>query len=169
MMAARTRPRGLSRRHPAWWIATWCGVGLAPVAPGSAASLVALPIAWAIAGLAGWLGLLLASLLVFAVGVWAAALYQAAGDRADPREVVVDEVAGQWLVLVPAAAMPMPALWHYGLAFLLFRAADIAKPWPVGWIDRRVGGGLGIMLDDLAAGLYGALALGLALYLAERS
>jgi phosphatidylglycerophosphatase A len=117
--------------------------------------------------LAGSVGLILASLIVFAVGVWAAARYEAASGDDDPQTVVIDEVAGQWLALVPVALLPAPSLWPYGLAFLLFRAADIAKPWPVGWIDRRVGGGLGIMLDDLAAGAYGALGVGIALYLVE--
>lgn len=75
----------------------------------------------------------------------------------DPKEVVVDEVAGQWLVL---AAIPAdPAL--FALGFVLFRIFDIFKPWPVRWADRQVGGGLGIMLDDLLAALYGALILSL--------
>ena len=69
--------------------------------------------------------------------------------------VVVDEVAGQWLTLLPAPFNPL----CWALAFLLFRVFDIWKPWPVRWADRHVHGGLGIMLDDLLAAVYAALAL----------
>jgi phosphatidylglycerophosphatase A len=68
---------------------------------------------------------------------------------------VIDEIAGQWLVLVPAPLDPLA----YTLAFLLFRFFDIWKPWPVRWADRRVKGGLGIMLDDLLAAVYAAALL----------
>lgn len=155
------------RPRPAWLIATWFGVGLAPVAPGTAGSLAALPIAWGLMTVAGALGLALATALVFGLGVWAAGAYSAALGDADPRTVVVDEVAGQWLAVLPAAALSSPVLWHYALAFVLFRAADIGKPWPVGWIDRNLGGGMGIMLDDVAAGLYAALGLGLAIWVSD--
>ncbi len=148
-------------------IATWFGVGLAPVAPGTAASLVALPIAWGLITLSGSLGLALATALVFGLGVLAAGTYATALGDGDPRSVVVDEVAGQWLAILPAAALPMPVFWHYALAFVLFRAADIGKPWPAGWIDRNLGGGMGIMLDDVAAGAYAALGLGLAIWVRD--
>ena len=151
--------------RPAWLIATWCGVGLVPVAPGTAGSLAALPFAWAIATAAGPVGLALAIVLVFAVGCWAAGAYSAAEGDPDPQAVVVDEVAGQWLALLPATVLSTPAPWHYAVALVLFRIADIGKPWPAGWIDRRLRGGWGIMLDDIAAGLYAALGLGLIIWL----
>ena len=69
--------------------------------------------------------------------------------------VVIDEIAGQWLVLLPAPLDPLA----YASAFVLFRAFDIWKPWPVRWADRRVRGGLGIMLDDLLAAVYAILGL----------
>ncbi len=155
------------RPQPARLIATWFGVGLAPLAPGTAASLVALPIAWGLITVSGSLGLALATALVFGLGVWAAGTTSAALGDGDPRSVVVDEVAGQWLAILPAAALPTPVLWHYALAFVLFRAADIGKPWPAGWIDRNLGGGMGIMLDDVAAGGYAALGLGLAIWVSH--
>ena len=80
----------------------------------------------------------------------------------DPGAIVIDEVAGQWLVLVAAPLDPLA----YALAFLLFRIFDIWKPWPVRWADRHVKGGLGIMLDDILAAIYavallsGLLAIG---------
>jgi len=69
--------------------------------------------------------------------------------------IVVEEVASQWLALLPFALDPM----SYAAAFLLFRIFDIWKPWPAGWGDRRVHGGLGIMLDDLLAAIYAAICL----------
>ena len=73
----------------------------------------------------------------------------------DSPGIVWDELAGYLLTMVGA-----PAGWHWIVAgFLLFRLFDIWKPWPIGWLDRRVGGGLGIILDDLLAGLFAALCL----------
>ena len=69
--------------------------------------------------------------------------------------IVVDEVAPQWLALLPAPLDPM----SFAAAFLLFRIFDIWRPWPAGWADRRVHGGLGIMLDDLLAAIYAAISL----------
>ncbi|WP_395681431.1 phosphatidylglycerophosphatase A, partial [Inquilinus sp.] len=66
----------------------------------------------------------------------------------DSSAIVIDEVAGQLLALAPVAGM----LWLYPFAFALFRLLDIAKPWPISWLDRELGGGWGVMLDDIAAG-----------------
>jgi phosphatidylglycerophosphatase A len=143
-------------------VGTSFGAGLLPIAPGSWASLAALPVAWAIVRLWGVLGLAGAAGITFALGWWAAATVAKASGIEDPRAIVIDEVAAQWLVLVPAPLDPLA----YALAFLLFRFFDIWKPWPVRWADRHVKGGLGIMLDDLLAAVYavallsGLLAIG---------
>lgn len=129
------------------------GVGLSPIAPGTCGALAALPIAWAIRAGCGRPGLALAAVTVFGVGWWAAGVFAVARGVHDPSEIVIDEVAGQWLALL--AAPLDPVAWV--LAFALFRVFDIWKPWPVRWIDRRVAGGLGIMLDDLAAAGYALL------------
>jgi phosphatidylglycerophosphatase A len=89
------------------------------------------------------------------VGWWATSTVTAASGIRDPSAVVIDEVAGQWLVLVAAPLDP----FAYAVAFLLFRIFDIWKPWPVRWADCRVRGGLGIMLDDLLAAVYAVAAL----------
>ena len=136
-------------------IATVGGIGHARPAPGTWGSAVALPPAWVIQAHGGPWALLLAAALVFAVGCWAAGTHIAATGRQDPPEVVIDEVAGQWLVLVPAPNEPL----LYLAGFLLFRLLDIAKPWPASWADTRVHGGLGAMLDDVLAALYGCLAM----------
>ncbi len=143
------------RWHPASLIATWFGVGRLPVAPGTWGSAVTLPIAWI---LAAWLGpawLFGAAALVFAVGWWAAGVHARRTGIEDPGEVVVDEVAGQMLAL---AVVPVD-LVYYAAAFALFRIADIWKPWPVSWAERRLPGGLGIMADDMVAGGYAAVVL----------
>ncbi len=146
---------GLPLRHPAALLATGCGIGLLPLAPGSWGSLAALPCAWAIGALAGPAGLLAAAVLAFALGTWASATLARASGRPDPQFIVIDEVAAQWLVLVAA-----PLDWRaYLAAFVLFRVFDIWKPWPVRAIERRVAGGLGIMLDDIIAALYAILLL----------
>ena len=145
-------PPGLPLRHPAALIATFGGCGLLPRAPGSWASLAALPIAVGIHVLAGPGGLIAAILVAAAAGWWATSVYLSRCDETDPDAVVIDEVIGQWIAVV---AVP-PAAVYYAGAFLLFRAFDVFKPWPVGWLDRRVGGPLGVILDDVAAGALAA-------------
>jgi phosphatidylglycerophosphatase A len=103
-----------------------------------------------------------ATVIVFVIGWRVAATVAKASAIEDPGAIVIDEVAGQWLVLVPAPLDPPT----YALAFVLFRILDIWKPWPARWADRNVKGGLGIMLDDLLAAVYavallsGLLAIG---------
>jgi phosphatidylglycerophosphatase A len=141
---------GLPVGHPAVLIATGFGAGLLPGMPGTWGSLVALPGAWGIRYLLGAPGLAAAAVLVFGIGCWAAARTARASERGDAAEIVIDEIAGQWLALVVA---PLELRW-YVVAFALFRLFDIAKPWPANWVDRRMKTGLGIMLDDGIAGLY---------------
>jgi phosphatidylglycerophosphatase A len=136
-------------------IATWFGVGLSPLAPGTCGSLAALPIAWAIRTVSGASGLAAALVVVFSAGIWAADAVAKASGLQDPAAVVVDEVAGQWLVLLAAPFDPFA--WAFG--FVLFRLFDIWKPWPVSWADRYVKGGFGIMLDDILAAGYALLVL----------
>lgn len=147
-------------------IATFFGSGLAPKASGTAGSLAAMPLVIALHQL-HWQWLLpMAALLVIFVGVWASRRYlQQSGQAGDPKEIVIDEVAGQWLLfsLMPLYYLPASydmALPMYAMGFAAFRFFDIVKPWPVGVIDRRMKGAWGIMLDDLAAAIMGVLALG---------
>jgi phosphatidylglycerophosphatase A len=140
-------------------LGTWFGVGLLPRMPGTWASLAALPCGWAICGWCGKIGLAAATVIVFAVGCWAAAEIAKASATKDPSEIVIDEVAGQWLVLLGAALDPLSC----ALAFLLFRIFDIWKPWPVSWADRHLAGGLGIMLDDILAAVFAVLVLSILL------
>jgi len=143
---------GLGFWHPAHLLATGFGIGLLPKAPGTYASLAALPCAWLIQAYAGAGGLALAAATVAAGGWWATAIFVRDRGLADPPAVVVDEVLGQWLALLAAP----PAWWAYALAFALFRIFDIAKPWPVSWAERAFPGAWGVMLDDVVAGAYAA-------------
>jgi phosphatidylglycerophosphatase A len=145
----------LPLRHPARLLATWFGSGLSPVAPGTAGSLAALPFAVGLAWAGGSALLVAGAVVALLVGIWASnAIVRTSGSR-DPGEIVIDEVAGQWLAL---AFVPLDLL-AYALGFALFRAFDIIKPWPANWIDREMNGGLGIMLDDIVAGAYAGVLL----------
>ena len=141
---------------PASLLATWFGCGKLRPAPGTWGSLGALPPALGLFWLGGWAALLAGSLVIFLVGIWAGQRHATRLGRDDPGEVVIDEVAAQWLALAPLALD-----WRLWLvAFLLFRLFDIVKPWPASWCDRRLAGGFGIMADDMVAGLYAGAAPG---------
>ena len=145
----------LSTWHPANLIATWFGVGRLPAAPGTWGSAVTLPLGWILASWLGSVWLFGAAAIIFAIGWWASDVYAHRNGKKDPGEVVVDEVAGQ---LVALAVIPVD-LMYYAAAFVLFRIADIWKPWPGSYAERRFGGGLGIMADDVVAGGYAAIVL----------
>jgi phosphatidylglycerophosphatase A len=155
------RPGG-GQGRPGWLVtlvATALGVGFVPVAPGTAGTALAVPLAWAAAHL-GQSGYLLVLVAVTAFGIWAADCYVEATGTEDNQRIVIDEVAGYMLTL---AAVPR-SLFFLVVGFGLFRLLDTWKPWPVRWLDEKVGGGLGVVLDDLGAGAYG----GIILYLLDR-
>jgi len=145
-------------RHPAHVIALGAGAGLVPAAPGTAGTLLAFPLYWALASVctAGTLlGLIAAG---FVVGIWACGATGRALGAADHGAMVWDEVVAFVLVLFFT-----PAGWPWqGSAFLLFRFFDILKPPPIRYFDRRLKSGFGVMLDDLLAALYALIVLAIA-------
>ena len=144
------------------FIATGAGSGYLPKAPGTWGTLVGLLLWWPLAGLS--LAAYLAAVAVlFIVGVASAGAAEKILDRGDPGVVVIDEIVGVLIALAAVPLHPVAAL----AGFALFRLFDIAKPFPVGWVDRHLHGGLGIMLDDVAAGLYALLVLHLGLWLLD--
>lgn len=155
-------------------IATLGGVGLIRPAPGTWGSAAAIPLAWILHGLGGFPALGIATILAIAVGYWSIVAEERATNTHDASEIVVDELAGIWLALWPLSA----GLWHAGVtgwmfpwpgwvgAFVLFRLFDIWKPGPIGWADRRPGA-MGVMLDDLIAGLFAAVGVSLAAFVAH--
>jgi phosphatidylglycerophosphatase A len=132
-------------------IATLGGLGRVVPAPGTVASFLALLLAWGLA-VYGQLLVLGAAFALTGVGFWASELYARERQAKDPSECVIDEVAGQLI----ACAFTPRNLGLYALAFVLFRLFDIVKPWPIGRAER-LPGGLGIMADDLIAGLAAGL------------
>jgi phosphatidylglycerophosphatase A len=141
-------------RFLAWTVATWFGCGRAPIAPGTVGTLGAIPVYWLAArgGPAVVAGV--AVLLTFA-GVWAASVVSRETGKKDPQFVVVDEVAGMLVTMIPAGAFSWPTL---AAGFVLFRLLDITKPWPIRALEK-LPGGWGIVLDDIAAGAVGAVGL----------
>ncbi len=142
--------------HPAGWIAAGFGSGLVPRAQGTAGSLAALLPWWFL-----WRDLSLPAcglmlVLAFTLGVWACGESSRRIGIADHRALVWDEFVGQWIALLPALAGPW---WMMAIGFVLFRLFDVAKPWPIGWLDARVKGGAGVMLDDVVAGIFAAVVL----------
>jgi phosphatidylglycerophosphatase A len=182
--------------HPVYWLATWFHSGLSPKAPGTMGTLAAIPFIWltlhyggmlfgelqfgasqyAIGGGPGLsLSLLYATLLTTFVGWPVAQLYVKKTGREDPKEVVIDEVAGAFLTIT-LVLYSLPFLTHVilpnaiilFLAILLFRFFDIVKPWPISWMDRNIKGGLGIMLDDLVAAIFAAASLIVPMLMADQ-
>ena len=139
-----------SLADPRILLATGFGSGYLPRAPGTWGSALAALLAWPLAAAGGWPAVLLASAAAALAGIPAIRAYTARTGQADPGPVVIDEFAGQWLVL---AACPLDPVWWLA-GFAAFRAFDIRKPPPVGWIDRHLKSAAGVMLDDLVAGLY---------------
>ena len=145
--------------NPSCLVALGFGSGLLPVAPGTAGTLAAVPLYLLLQDLP--LGAYLTVVLVFLFGGILVCGYTAArlGVHDHPA-IVWDEVVG-YLVTMTAA----PAGWSWLAAgFVLFRLLDIIKPWPIGWLDRRVHGGTGIMLDDVIAGVFAAALLQMLVY-----
>ena len=142
-------------------VATFFGAGLSPVAPGTVGSLAALPLAFALLHK----DIVVATLIViglYFLGLWSANHLERVLGQHDAQVIVIDEVVG---VCVSALLL---SWWFLGaadpyllmlLSFLSFRLFDVLKPWPIGWVDRAVGGGFGVMIDDLVAALMGVLAV----------
>jgi len=134
-------------------VATGLGAGYAPIAPGTAGSLVGVALFWAVHHLP-LAGQAAATLLVFAAGVAAAGHVARRLGIEDPRLVVADEVAGMWVSLL---GLPLTAATA-AAGFVLFRAFDVFKPYPARDLER-LPGGWGIMCDDVMAGIYANLML----------
>jgi phosphatidylglycerophosphatase A len=146
-----------------WIIATWFGSGLLPIAPGTWGSLAAFPFAYIISVYSGPYVLIIGTVALFFIGMQASNNVEKSAQKKDPSFIVVDEVVGQWIVLLPLPFLynlvtPDHFYWFFApiaaVAFLTFRIFDIWKPWPIRNVDKNVPGGLGIMLDDVVAGIY---------------
>lgn len=147
-----------------WLLGVGLGSGLSPKAPGTMGSLAILLLfpVWICIGL-------VPSVLVFfvmcVVGIYICGHTATLMQVHDDGRIVWDEFAGQSITLIPLIYMyPQLSWWWIGIAFALFRLFDIWKPFPIGWADRQVSGGLGIMLDDILAGVMAMVCLTLLIY-----
>ena len=136
----------------AWLLSVWFGAGLLPKAPGTWGSIAALPLAYALAYWGSLEILAGATIVVFAIGVWSSEIASRDMGVSDPSEIVIDEVAGQWLTLL---VVP-PDLILYACGFILFRLFDIWKPGFIKTIDQQ-STAMSVMLDDLFAGVFSAV------------
>jgi phosphatidylglycerophosphatase A len=142
------------RSRVAWVLATWFGCGRVPVAPGTAGAIGAIPLYLAALRL-GRPGVVAAAVLSIGVGVWASSIVARDLRTKDPQVIVIDEVAGMLVTMIPVSHVSWKSL---AIGFLLFRVLDMTKPPPIRWLER-LPGGWGIVLDDVAAGVAGAAVL----------
>ena len=148
---------------PAGWLACGFGSGLTPVAQGTFGSLAAL-LPWLLLRQLSIPLYVLVLLIGFAIGVWACDIAGRALGVDDHRSLVWDEFIGQWIALIP---LLLPALlparfsmwWCLLAGFVLFRLFDVWKPWLIRWLDRHLKWGMGVMVDDVVAGIFAAVVL----------
>jgi phosphatidylglycerophosphatase A len=139
-------------RNPIHFLAFGFGSGALPRAPGTFGTLVAVPLFLLLAPLPLWTYLSLVAVLAV-LGVWLCQVTSRDLGVHDHAGIVWDEIVGYLITMIA-----VPASWPWLVAgFVLFRLFDIIKPWPIGWADRHVHGGLGIMLDDVLAAVYAGL------------
>ncbi len=142
---------------------TFFGAGLSPKAPGTVGTLASLPVGVAVLHYLGMQTLFMLTLAITVIGIFEINKYEQRTGIHDQQHIVIDEAAGMWLSLMIAHATAVTLTYPYVellaviLSFAAFRLFDIWKPSTIGWIDRELKGGLGVMLDDLLAGIAGGL------------
>lgn len=141
-------------RNPVHFLAFGLGSGAAPWAPGTFGTLAAVPL-WYLLAQTSLPVYLTLTLVAFVIGIWLCGRTSRDLGVHDHGGIVWDEFVGYWITMI---AVPVDWIWAL-LGFVLFRLFDIWKPWPIRPIDRHVHGGLGIMLDDVLAGVFAALVL----------
>ncbi|TNG01086.1 MAG: phosphatidylglycerophosphatase A [Gammaproteobacteria bacterium] len=136
-------------RNPIHLLAFGLGAGASPYAPGTVGTLLGVPIVWLLADWPLWVYLLVTAVLVL-VGIWVCEKTSRDIGVHDHSGIVIDEIAGYLITMI---AVPVN-IWTLLAGFILFRIFDVAKPWPIHWLDKRVKGGFGIMIDDVIAGVF---------------
>ena len=142
---------------------TFGGSGLSPKAPGTVGTLASLPVGLAILYYVGIETLFMATIVITVIGIFEINKYEKETGTHDQQHIVIDEAAGMWLSLMIAYSTAITLSYPYAeilavlLSFAAFRLFDIWKPSTIGWIDRELKGGLGVMLDDVLAGIAGGL------------
>ena len=142
---------------------TFFGTGLSPKAPGTVGTLASLPVGLALLYYFGMETLFMLTVAITVIGIFEINKYENQTGTHDQQEIVIDEAAGMWLSLMIAYSTaatltyPFVDILAIVLSFAAFRLFDIWKPSTIGWIDRELKGGLGVMLDDVLAGIAGGL------------
>ncbi len=142
---------------------TFFGSGLSPIAPGTAGSLLALIVGLGLLQIIPMQTFFMLTLLITIVGVFEIDKYEKATKSHDDKSIVIDEVSGMWIAMMFAISVSKNMSFNYAyeiaviLSFISFRLFDIWKPSTIGVIDKRVKGGLGVMGDDILAGVAGGL------------
>ncbi|MBT0117853.1 phosphatidylglycerophosphatase A [Vibrio alginolyticus] len=156
-----TNPLSLiSLKNPWHLLATGFGSGLSPFIPGTMGTLAAVPLFLLLAQLP-FTAYVIVVLISCVVGIQICQVTSADMKVHDHGSIVWDEFAGFWITMsiVPALNIPLTEWKWLITGFILFRFFDMVKPWPIGWLDKRVHGGLGIMVDDIVAGVMAGVAL----------
>jgi phosphatidylglycerophosphatase A len=142
---------------------TFGGAGLSPKAPGTVGTLASLPVGIAVLYYLGMETLFMLTLAITVIGIFEINKYENATGLHDQQHIVIDEAAGMWLSLMIAHSTAITMTYPYAeilaiiISFATFRLFDIWKPSTIGWIDRELKGGMGVMLDDVLAGIAGGL------------
>lgn len=142
-------------KAPSFWVATWFGSGLIKPAPGTWGTVGALFMGVPLVYFTGATGLFVAFLLLLFIGTWASDRFSEATATKDLSHIVIDEVVGLFIALMPA----LMSIWSIAAAFLLFRFFDVLKPWPISYLEKNIPKGWGVMLDDVVAGIFAALVM----------
>lgn len=150
------------RKKTILFLSSACLLGKMPFAPGSFGTLAGLPVCWLLSGMDAWISFSLAALTI-PVAIWIAGEAEKILGTKDPGAIVIDEFVGMVLTL---AGLPFNAATA-GLGFVLFRILDIAKPFPIRFLERKFKGGTGIVLDDVAAGIIANITLRIILQLLD--
>ena len=148
------------RERTVLFLATGFFIGTVPFAPGTFGSIIGLPICFLISRL-DILTALICTILFILFAIWMAGVAEKVLKKKDAGEIVIDEIAG---LIVTFFGIPF-TLKTVIVGFIIFRAFDILKPFPIGALEKKVAGGPGIVLDDVLAGLYANLILRLAIYI----
>ncbi len=158
-LSARERKQqvlqNVNKRKAYFWLSTWFGSGLITPASGTWGTLFSMPFVVAAYIFGGATALLIGCVIIFAIGLWAAQQFEKDSKSHDSSMIVIDETAGMFL----AAATVNGSILSFVLAFILFRFFDALKPWPICWIDKKVNGAFGVMIDDILAGIFAAAVL----------
>ena len=164
-MLTRDDLNGLKLSNPIHLAAVGFGSGLAPKAPGTFGTLAAVPLFYLLAMLSIEYYLAVLVITSFA-GFWFCHVTSEAMGVHDHKAIVWDEFVGYWITMLPLLlvypeiknGMAIPFVWVC-IGFLLFRFFDVLKPFPISWLDKKVEGGFGIMIDDIVAGIFAAISL----------